>query len=60
MMFTEQMSLKNWIAKHPDTLILQYDPTFVGKYNFFAKLLKFEATLPRWHFPENTTTCDRR
>ena len=48
--YFEQMSLKNWIAKHPDTLILQYDPTFVAKYNFFAKLLKFEASLPRWHF----------
>ena len=48
--YFEQMSLKNWIAKHPDTLILQYDPTFVAKYNFFAKLLKFEAALPRWHF----------
>ena len=48
--YFEQMSLENWIAKHPDTLILQYDPVFMGRYHFFAKLLKFEATLPRWHF----------
>ena len=50
--YFEQMTLKNWIAKHPDTQILQYDPEFVGKYNFFAKLLRFEADLPRWHFQE--------
>ena len=47
--YFEQMSLKNWIEKHPDTVILQYDPLFEQKYNFFAKLLKFEAILPRWH-----------
>ena len=50
--YFEQMSLENWIEKHPDTTILQYDPDFAGKYNFFAKLLKFEADLPRWHLQE--------
>ncbi len=50
--YFEQMSLKNWLEKHPDSLVLQYDPVFEGKYNFFAKLLKFEADLPRWHMQE--------
>ena len=50
--YFEQMSLKDWLAKHPDSLILQYDPAFLPKYNFFAKLLKFEAELPRWHRQE--------
>ena len=48
--YCEQMSLSNWIEKHPDTQILQYDPVFEKKYNFLAKLLKYEATFPRWHF----------
>ena len=30
--------------------MLQYDPLFEGKYNFFAKLLNYEADLPGWHF----------
>ena len=47
--YFEQMSLENWIARHPDTLILQYDPAFIGKYNFLAKLLSYEASFPRWH-----------
>ena len=48
--YFEQMSLGNWLAKHPNSLVLQYDPLFEGKYNFFAKLLNYEADLPGWHF----------
>ncbi|MGR3636284.1 MAG: DUF3179 domain-containing (seleno)protein [Shimia sp.] len=48
----EQMSLENWLAKYPDSTVLQYDPAFVGKYNFLAKLLTYEASLPGWHRQE--------
>lgn len=48
----EQMSLENWLAKHPDSKVLQYDPAFQGKYNFLAKLLNYEASLPGWHRQE--------
>lgn len=48
----EQMSLENWLAKHPDSEILQYDPAFAGKYAFLAKLLNYEASLPGWHRQE--------
>ena len=47
--YFEQMSLKNWLAKFPDSQVLQYDPVFAQKYNFFAKLLNYEAALPGWH-----------
>ena len=47
--YFEQMSLGNWLEKHPKSLVLQYDPLFAGKYNFFAKLLNYEAALPGWH-----------
>ena len=48
----EQMSLDNWLAKYPDSEILQYDPTFQNKYNFTAKLLSYEVSLPGWHRQE--------
>jgi len=48
----EQMSLKNWLAKYPDSDILQFDPTFENKYRFLAKLLSYEASLPGWHRQE--------
>ncbi|MEM6305816.1 MAG: DUF3179 domain-containing (seleno)protein [Pseudomonadota bacterium] len=48
----EQMSLENWLKKHPNSEILQYDPAFVGKYAFLAKLLNYEASLPGWHRQE--------
>ena len=47
--YFEQMSLGNWLEKHPQSLVLQYDPLFEGRYNFFAKLLNYEASLPGWH-----------
>ena len=46
--YFEQMSLRNWLDKHPDSQILQYDPIFEAKYNFLAKLMNFEASFPRW------------
>ena len=48
----EQMSLGNWLAKHPESLVLQHDPDFVGKYTFLGKLLNYEASLPGWHRQE--------
>lgn len=45
----EQMSLKNWVEKYPDTKILQYDPLFAKKYNFLEALLKYEVSFPGWH-----------
>ena len=45
----EQMSLKNWLSKFPDSEVLQYDPEFQGKYDFFTSLLNYEASLPGWH-----------
>ena len=50
--YFEQMSLKNWLAKHPESLVLQYDPAFEQKYHFFAKLLHYEASLPGWHLQQ--------
>ena len=48
----EQMSLRNWLAKYPDSEILQYDPTFQKKYNFLTSLINYEASLPGWHRQE--------
>lgn len=45
----EQMTLGNWLDKHPDSTVLQYDPAFVGPYTFTAKLLSYEASKPAWH-----------
>ena len=47
--YFEQMSLRNWLDKYPDSQILQYDPTFEAKYNFLGKLMNFEASFPRWY-----------
>jgi hypothetical protein len=44
----EQMSLKNWLAKHPNSEILQHDPKYVDKYTFLTKLMNYEASFPRW------------
>jgi len=48
----EQMTLANWLEKHPSSQILQYDPNFTRRYNFVAKLQNFEATKPAWHMQE--------
>lgn len=44
----EQMSLENWLAKHPDSKILQHDPGYVDKYTFLTKLMNYEASFPIW------------
>ena len=45
----EQMSLESWLAKHPESLVLQYDPTFQKQYNIRTALLNYEVSLPGWH-----------
>ena len=45
----EQMSLGNWLAKHPDSLVLQYDPVFRKQYAVRTALLNYEISLPGWH-----------
>lgn len=44
----EQMSLENWLGKHPDSLILQYDPTYQKKYDFLTSLMNYEVSFPGW------------
>ena len=50
--YFEQMTLEHWIEKHPETLILQYDPVFQRQYNFLGKLLNYEASFPGWYRQE--------
>ncbi|MGB2159231.1 MAG: DUF3179 domain-containing (seleno)protein [Candidatus Puniceispirillaceae bacterium] len=45
----EQMSLGNWLAKYPDSLVLQYDPLFQKQYDIRTALLNYEISLPGWH-----------
>lgn len=45
---TEQMSLENWVSKHPNSLILQYDPNYQKKYDFLSSLMNYEASFPAW------------
>ncbi len=45
----EQMTLGNWLAKHPDSLVLQYDPVFQKQYDIRTALLNYEVSLPGWH-----------
>jgi hypothetical protein len=45
----EQMSLESWLAKYPDSLVLQYDPTFQKQYAIRTALLNYEVSLPGWH-----------
>ncbi len=44
----EQMSLKNWLDKHPNSQVLQRDPKYVEKYTFLTKLMNYEASFPAW------------
>jgi len=44
----EQMSLENWLAKHPDSKVLQYDPTYQKKYDFLTSLMNYEVSFPGW------------
>ena len=45
----EQISLESWLAKYPDSLVLQYDPTFQKQYAIRTALLNYEVSLPGWH-----------
>jgi hypothetical protein len=48
----EQMTLENWLARHPESQVLQYDPDFQRRYQFITKLMNHEASLPGWHRQE--------
>ena len=43
------MSLESWLAKYPDSLVLQYDPVFQKQYAIRTALLNYEVSLPGWH-----------
>ena len=45
----EQMSLESWLAKYPDSKVLQYDPLFQRQYDVRTGLLNYEISLPGWH-----------
>ena len=45
----EQMTLESWLAKYPDSLVLQYDPAFQKQYAIRTALLNYEVSLPGWH-----------
>jgi len=44
----QQMSLENWLAMHPNSQILQFDPKYQEKYDFFRSLMNYEASFPAW------------
>lgn len=44
----EQMSLENWLALHPNSQILQYEPKFQEKYNFIEKVFLNDEKGPEW------------
>lgn len=48
----EQMSLTNWLEKHPDSEILQYDPDFKMAYVMRDRMMNYEASMPAWHRQE--------
>lgn len=45
----EQMSLQKWLTKYPDSDVLQYDPTFLKKYNFVEGVMNDPSKRPGWH-----------
>lgn len=49
----EQMTLADWLDKHPGSTVLQYDPAFAPRYGFIARLMNYEASLPGWHMQES-------
>jgi len=36
------------LAKHPDSKVLQYDPTYQKKYDFLTSLMNYEVSFPGW------------
>jgi hypothetical protein len=44
----EQMSLENWLTKHPASQVLQYDPAYQKKYDFLTSLMNYEVSFPGW------------
>jgi hypothetical protein len=45
----EQMTLKDWLAKHPNSEVLQYDQAYAKKYEIRNAIMNYEASLPGWH-----------
>ncbi len=48
----EQMSLENWLAKHPNSKVLQQDSKYQKIYNFLTSVMNYEASFPGWHRQE--------
>lgn len=48
----EQMDMENWLAKYPDSEVLQHDPGYVQAYNIRDKIMNYEVSLPGWHMQE--------
>ena len=48
----EQMSLEHWLAKYPESEILQHDPEFQKQYMMRDRMMNYEASLPGWHMQE--------
>ena len=46
--FFEEMSLENWLEKHPESEILQYDPKYAKEYTIRDRIMNYEASLPGW------------
>lgn len=47
-----QISLADWLAKYPDTEILQHDPLFQARYDMWTRIFNYEASLPGWHMQQ--------
>jgi len=48
----EQMSLENWLAKHPNSKVLQQDSKYQKIYNYLTSVMNYEASFPGWHRQE--------
>lgn len=48
----EEMSLENWLAKYPESDILQFDEKYTQAYNIRDKIMNYEASLPGWHMQD--------
>ena len=51
-MFVEHMALRDWLKKHPDSKVLQYDPAYVPIYTRLSNILNGDAWFPNWHKQE--------
>ncbi|MEM7283808.1 MAG: DUF3179 domain-containing (seleno)protein, partial [Pseudomonadota bacterium] len=51
-MFVEHMSLRDWLDKHPDSQVLQYDSAYTPIYTRLSNILNGDAWFPGWHQQE--------